>query len=96
MLSDLTDTIVQLSHLDRPRKVEIRVDRFATLVEAIERSGVTIVSRKPSETIDGAMFMGVTVLADPKLPPGFATVIEDGEVVNIIDLRAKEQEKRDA
>lgn len=96
MLSDLADTIVQLSHFDRPRKVEIRVDRFATLVEAIERSGVILVSRKPSETIDGATFMGVTVLADPNMPPGFATVIKDGEIVNIIDLRSKEQEKRNA
>lgn len=90
MLADLSDTIARLNDFGRPQRVEIRVDRFETLTEAIYRSGVVLVSGKPSERIDGATFMGVPVVADRNLPPGFATVIADGEVVNILDLRAKE------
>lgn len=89
MLADLTDMIVQLGNT-RPKKVEIRVDRFETLTDAIYRSGVILVGSKPSERIEGETFMGVPVLADEKMPYGFAAIIADGEVVNILDLRAKE------
>lgn len=90
MIADLTDTIARISDFGRPKKVEIRVDRFETLTDAAYRAGVTLVKAKPSERIEGATFMGVPVIVNPFLPTGFAAVVQDGEVVNILDLRAKE------
>ena len=38
-----------------------------------------------------AAIMGVPVVINPLVPPGFAVVVKDEEVVNILDLRAKEE-----
>lgn len=65
------------------------------ITEAIIRSGVTLVDRKPSEPVTAATFMGVEVIVDPGMPPGFAAVIADGEIVNILDLRAQPEEPRE-
>ena len=94
-MRDLADTIARVSGFRPPKKVEIRTDRFETVTEPIIRSGVTLIDRKPSEPVTAATFMGVTIVADPKMPPGFAAVIADGEIVNILDLRSKEEEPRE-
>lgn len=86
-LDALSDAIHMMRRMDRPKNVEIRVDLFSTLLEAIERSGTTIVRGEPSTDVKFAEFMGVKVLEDFKMPPGFACIIADGEVVDILDLR---------
>jgi len=86
-LAALSDAVYMMRQIDRPKNVEIRVDRFATLLEAIERYGTTIVRGEPSADVKFAEFMGVKVLEDFKMPPGFACIIADGEVVDILDLR---------
>jgi len=91
MLSDLADTIAHLNAFHRREKVEIQTDDIATLVSAIERAGIPLVNRKPSEPATEATFMGVPVVINPLVPPGFAVVVKDEEVVNILDLRAKEE-----
>jgi len=94
-MRELADIIAHINDSGRPKKVEIRTDRLETVTEPIIRSGVTLIDRKPSEPVTAATFMGVTIVADPKMPPGFAAVIADGEIVNILDLRSKEEEPRE-
>lgn len=70
---------------------EIRVDAFATLLSAIERSGTPVAVNDPHAT--GHTFAGVPVIADPKMPSGFAAIVVNKEIVQIIDLRPAQKDK---
>lgn len=86
---ELQDAISKIRNLPRVPKVEIKVASFGTLLEAIERAGIPL-RFDPHWNFAGT-FMGARVIESHLIPPGFAAVIVDDEVTQVLDLRAKEE-----
>ena len=74
-------------------RAEIRVDAFQTLIGALVRNGIHLVT-DPSAT--GHSFAGIPVIADPKMPAGFAAIVVNKDVVQIVDLRPVSAQKEKA
>lgn len=87
-MRELREAIAKFRSMNVPEPVEIQVDAFSTIMAAFDRAGVTLVA---DPKLASSSFMGVPIIANPIMPPGFAAIVVGGKVDCILDLRAAEE-----
>jgi len=83
-LSKMTQEVLGLLS-ERAPKVEVRVGSVTEFITAAEKQTGPLVS-DPKLDSASALFCGIAVIEDWKLPKDMVAILQDGELVNIIRI----------